>query len=292
MLKFFSALNYINPLSIFYLLLHPPLAYTRERSSFNTTVLSTGIIGIPMILALNIYLFSGGDNAIVEILIFITITSALTIFGKIIGLTGIYLTKDSLAYCVFFVKLYEIRKEDLFAVELKKYRNTFVLSAYSFDRNIGGLILEKISSYPYSGPYFVVSEDFIRKLPQVFDRSQLSEHIMNYPKKPYDKEVYSRLKQLDNLQSKVTESLGIRPGVLLLLLHPLSLIFIVRILSSSFLTSMIILFVVSPILTQLRERLIQTQLVRRKYIDDTIQELSHLPLKIKISRLIEYIEKK
>lgn len=275
-----------NPLNFLYLLFNKPIKYTRLRVTLKYYI---GIILVWLVLTVflllainftfdNIHLISG--NNFLECLLLLWLIQTTSVVFISLRLGRVYLTKNSLVQTWWFIKIFEVKYENLFAIDVDVQQGKRVLIVYTIDRSLGRA-MQRIISDVEAGFYFEADENFIKSIKETIPANYLSDDIQNFPevKKAYD---------LDKKLFKYYEYKGSKGkgfdfiAISLLILHP-GFIFVLVNFVASFSFSLFVSVVSLSLLDLARDKLLRIFL--------TCCDKEILDPNISVDKKMEFIDK-
>lgn len=283
----------INPYNIIYLLLNKPISYVRIKCSYKYYLQIISVwSGLVLIFLLAI---DFGKIAIAEalnnfgfsVLFLILIMQTLSIITIPLKLYRVYLTKTSIVQTWWFIKLIEIKRGDIFAIDINKQGKKLTLHVFIVDRLLGNVVMERIISDPKSGFYIEPSSEFVQAIKVNVNNNSLTKDVINYPNVSESSDLRNDIYKLSKITLRERGSQIIY--FLLLLLHPITVFFILEIFNNRFILNTALSTLAAPFLEYFR-RIISDNLsvsIRNKpemekiYEDLPIEEKMQILKKIK-----------
>jgi len=249
----------INPYSIFYLLFNRPLTFSHisvtKKYFIQVFVMWIVLFSFTLLpIVLNEETFVTLFKSIwFNVLFLLFLMQTLSLITIPLKLYRLYITEKSIVQTWWFIKIIEIKKEDLFAVDITKEKNILSMHFFIKDDSLGSVIMERIISDVKTGFYIEVSEQFVNVIKATIDNNLLTKNVVNYPE-------ISESRDLRKVINKISEVYLNKKNIVLtysslLLIHPFSIFLMLNFLSYNFFTSFIVTSLFSGLIDLIRHKI-------------------------------------
>ena len=150
-----------NPVNIFYLWFNRPVSHTCVRYTFKYFLQIFGLWLILFLVVLQAVVFGNNPPTVVfsnywlSILMLVFLMQTLSVITIPLKLFRVYLTKTSIIQAWWFIKIMEVKKDDIFAIDINKKEEKTSLHVFVADRLLGNIVMERIISDIEKGFYFL-----------------------------------------------------------------------------------------------------------------------------------------
>jgi hypothetical protein len=200
----------------------------------------------------------------------------------------IYLTKTSIVQTWWFIKIIEVKKNDIFAIDINKKEGKNSLHIFVADRLLGNIVMERIISDTEKGFYIEPTPEFVGAIRKHINGNLLTKDVINYPDVSETKDLRKDIGKLSNttLKEKTSQIIYLS----LMLFHPISVFLILEYFYHKFLLSLILSSLMIPVLDYVRQKLSSRLTANIKKIPEIDKIYGNQPIEVKMNSLNEYLD--